>query len=102
MHQDTIDINIKRAEVLLFETTHYIERKIERGFDSSILGRVVPRLCNMKVGQTAKFFDGLVTVICCRTTSSEAVLITGYKEGQIISSQETEYVKSATMIVGWR
>ena len=102
MNTDTTLISLKRAEVLLHETTHYIERKVERKFDSSILGRVVPRLCNLKIGQVAKFTDGEVVVICSRTTSSDAVLITGYKKGQAISEEETKWVESATMAFGWR
>lgn len=81
-------IPVKKAEVSLHETSHYLRRKKQRKFDSSILGKVVPRLCNMKVGQLAKFSDGNVAVIVRRLSSDKARLITGYKLGQEITYRE--------------
>lgn len=99
MNPETISIPVKKAEVALYETNHYIRRKKERKFESSILGRVIPRLCNLKVGQMAKFSDGAVTVICCRTSSLGAVLVTGYKKGQILSRREQMMSNYSTMSV---
>lgn len=95
-------VNVPRAEVLLFETRHYNKRKEERKFDSSILGKVVPRLCNLRIGQVAKYSDGAVSVICKRISATGAVLITGYKVGQKLTPYEERSAKKISMIDGWR
>lgn len=96
---ETVYIPVKQAEVALHESFHYMKRKKERKFDSSILGKVVPRLCNMKVGQLAKFSDGKVAVIVRRLSSSEARLITGYRVGQNITTRERLLSNHTTMSV---
>jgi hypothetical protein len=96
---ETLFVPVKQAEVALHESFHYIKRKRQRKFDSSILGKVVPRLCNMKVGQLAKFSDGNVAVIVRRLSSTQARLITGYYVGQNITMRERLLSNYTTMSV---
>lgn len=95
MINTTVLIPVKQAEVALIETYHYRRRQEQRKFETSILGKVVPLLGNIKVGQLAKFTDGKVAVICRRISAFEARLITGYNIKQALTQREYRLIEHA-------
>lgn len=93
---------VPTCEVEIFPTKHFKARIEERMFPITILGRAGLRVGSQKIGEIRKYTDGKTSVIIKRLSSSVAILLTGYKVDDRLSSYEERISQRITSIDGWR
>lgn len=95
-------ITVPTCEVEIFPTKHFKTRINERNFPITILGRAGLRVGSQKIGEIRKYTDGKTSVIIKRLSASVAILLTGYKVDDSLSSYEERIGKRINSIDGWR
>lgn len=96
-------IKVARSEVDIYESKHFLDRKKERKFPITILGRAGLRVANQKIGEVRKYTDGHVTVVIKRLSAESSLLLTGYKNGDSLTHYENNVLsRKIDSIDGWR
>ncbi len=95
-------VTVPQCEVEIFPTKHFKERINERMFPITILGRAGLRVGSQKIGEIRKYTDGKTSVVIKRLSSSVAILLTGYKVDDRLSSYEERISQRITSVDGWR